>query len=169
MVITYPQLHSLIKQDIFERMYLAKHGVPCRSYNDSLAGLPRASRRKIRHLADAAIRYHDARYNDFFAFTLFKILFVNVALPWLIDFAKGIVAGGITASFKQKMVDPILDKLIGSGKALIAKRGDEPQTEAICRNIKDNLGKLADVLKREGSFVAGKVIGIYNKIKGLFK
>lgn len=169
MVITYPQLHSLIKQDIFERMYLAKHGVPCRSYNDSLTGLPRASRRKIRRLADAAIRYHDARYNDFFAFALFKNLFLYFVLPWLVDFAKGIIAGGITASFKQKMVDPILDKLIGSGKALLAKKGDEPQTQALCRNIKENLGKLANVLQREGSFVAGKVMGFFGKVKGLLK
>ena len=169
MVVTYSQLQSMIKQDIFSRMYLAKHGVPYKQYNDSLARLPRASRHRIRRLADAAIRYHDARYNDFFAFALFKNLFIYIALPWLIDFAKGIVASGITASVKQKLIDPILDRLIGSGKALLAKKGDEAQTEAICRNIKEDMGKLADILKREGSFIAGKVIGLFNKMKGLFK
>ena len=169
MIVTRSQLKSLVKQDILSRVYLAQNGVPCHRYGDSLAVLPRVSRRKIRRLADAAIRYHDARYNDFFAFALFKILFIYVALPWLIDFAKGIIASGITASIKQKMIDPILDKLIGSGKALLQKRGDEPQTEALCRNIKDGMLQLGAILKREGSFVAGKVTGLASKIAGLFR
>ena len=117
-------------------------------------------------LADRMIRYHDIRHNEFIGFAIFKSIFCGLVLPWLIDFAKGIVAGGITSSFKQKMVDPVLDKLIGSGKALMAKKDDsEPQTQALIRNIKDGMLKLGEILKREGSFVAGKVFGFFNKIK----
>ena len=169
MIVTRSQLKSLVKQDILSRVYLAQHGVPCHRYGDSLAVLPRASREKIRRLADSAIRYHDVRYNDFFAFTLFKMIFLNLILPQLVDFAKGIIAGGITSSVKQKIIDPVLDKLIDSGKLLAQKRGNEPQTEALCRNIKDNLLYFCGVLKKEGSFLAGKLLGPVTKIAGLFK
>lgn len=166
MYVTDSQMLSLVKQEVMSRIYLATHLRPSMRYTDSMCRRSRKLRRDVMRLADEVIRYHDARHNDFIGFALFKNIFCYMVLPWLIDFAKGIVAGGITSSFKQKMVDPVLDKLIGSGKALMSKKDEnEPQTQALIRNIKDGMARLWELLKREGSFVAGKVFGFFSKIK----
>lgn len=169
MYITDSQLLSLAKQEVRSRIYLATHLRPNMRYTDSRCVRSRALRRDVMRLADRLIRYHDARHNDFIGFALFKNIFCYMILPWLIDFAKGIVAGGITSSIKQKMIDPVLDKLIGSGKALMAKKDEnEPQTKALVRNIKDGMQRLWEILKREGSYMASKVFGFFSKIKNIF-
>ena len=167
MPLTRSQLMALVKRDIYSRIYLAQHGTPRTPFMDSFGSMNRRLRRKVERLADAAIVRYDRRHNDFVGLVLFKNIFIYMILPFLIDFIKGAVAGGISASVKQKFIDPILDRLIGSGKRLLERRGDEAYTQAIVRNIKSDMGILCDRLRKEGSYVAGKVTGLFNKIKNI--
>lgn len=157
----------LVRDEIDARVYLALHGREVRRYSDAYYSMSPRSRAKIRCLADYAIRLHDARYNDFVGFTIFKLLFINLVLPFVIDLAKGAIASGIASSVKQKMIDPILDRLIGYGKQLVTKRESDTYTDAITRNIKKDFGLLTNTLKREGSAVSNKASFLLNKMKSI--
>lgn len=161
------RIKRLVRDEINARVFLATHGYERRRHSDSYYSMSTYAKAKIRRLADRAIRIHDARYNDLVGFVLFKALFINLALPFLINLAKNAISNGISASIKQKLIDPILDRLISAGTALVRKGDEDTYTDAIIRNIKTNFGRLIDILKREGSAIAGKASFIFNKIKNI--
>lgn len=83
-------------------------------------------------------------------------------LPILITFLLGLlhsaVLGAMTASVKEKLVDPLLDRIIEHAKDLVRDRKeDEAYTAAALRNIRKDMDKLAAILKREKAPIANKV------------
>ena len=88
-----------------------------------------------------------------------------LAVPVLSSLVQNAFLGAMTASVKEKVVDPLVDKSIDDCKKLIADRGkNEAYTSAIMRNLKKNMNKLSSVLKWEKAPIANKIKGIADKI-----
>jgi hypothetical protein len=125
----------------------------------------------VRRLANRAIRIHDTRYNDIVGTAAFIIFFKTTILPILVGILKGAaiagLGGAISGPLKEKVVNPILSRLISHGKLLIANKGDQTYTETLIKGIKVDMGKLLAVLKKEGAYVGNKLSSAYQKIRGI--
>ena len=163
------ELERYARKDIYDRIHLAKYGHLPRVHTDSMYFCASPSeKRLIRKIADRSIRLYDKRYNDLIGSSLFISIFTSLILPLLMNMLKNSIASGINESIKKKIVDPILDRLIGYGKSLVGGHDrDEAYTDTIIRNVKSDMSSLVNILNRERSSIAGKVSGLFSKIKNV--
>lgn len=91
---------------------------------------------------------------------------VALALPIFSSLISNAFLGAMTASVKEKVVDPLVDDCIAGFKDLAKDRGkNEAYTSAIWRNLKKKTKKLAQILKREKAPIANKIQSIANKVE----
>lgn len=167
------KLNRLVRNDIRARLAFARYGYVPKRYNDSRSTrrLTRQQKMRVRRLADHAIRIHDRRYNDIIGLIAFKAILVKSILPVLIPLLKAAavsgVGGAIAGGLKEKIVNPLLGRIINRAKQLNAEKGDGTYTQALIKGIKEDMGRLIAVLKKEGAFVSSKIQGLFNKIRGV--
>lgn len=166
------KLNRLVRDDIRARLALAHYGYVPKRYSDSQSVfLTKSQKRRVRRLADRSIRLHDRRYNDIVGLLAFKAVLVKSILPVLIPLLKAVAisaaSGAIAGGLKEKFVNPLLNRIINRGKQLVAEKGNGTYTQALIKGIKEDLGRLIAVLKKEGAFVSSKIQGLFNKIRGL--
>jgi hypothetical protein len=162
------KLDLLVKREIQDTLYLARHGKFRKQRQDSLPyRYTKGERLLARLLADRAIRIHDRRYNDIVGF-----LAIKAAMPVLLPIFKSILIGGLTsaatATIKETVTKPIIGRLMERGKEIIANRGDDGYIQSLLKGFKEDMTKLWPILQKEGGFLASKVMGIFSKIRGLF-
>lgn len=166
-------LNRLVRNDIRARLAFARYGYVPKRYTDSVGtmALTKRQRRYVRRLADRAIRIHDRKHNDIVGLIAFKAILINTIIPALIPLLKTVAisaaSGAVAGSLKEKIVNPLVERIIVRGRKLAAEKGDSTYTQAIIKGIKEDLGRLIDVLKKEGAFVSSKLQGLFNKIRGI--
>lgn len=94
--------------------------------------------------------------------------FASVAIPVLLGILKAAaisgIAGAIAEPIKRRVTEPIINRIIGNLKEIIASKGsNETYTQTLWRGIKADLKKLADFLKNEASPFYSKVKALSNK------
>lgn len=166
------KLNRLVRDDIRARLALAHYGYVPKRYSDSQSVfLTKSQKRRVRLLADRAIRLHDRRYNDIVGFLAFKAILMKTVIPFLIPLLQKAVIAGVTGAIsgglKEKVINPLIQRIINRGKRLVENKGDGTYTEALIEGIKADIGHLVEILKREGAFVSSKIQGLFNKIRGV--
>lgn len=90
-------------------------------------------------------------------------------IPWLMKCATSAVIGSMTASLKQKVFDPLVNKVLARFKSYIQnKNKDETYTKAFWNGVSGDFMKIIEMLKKEGSFIAGKLKQGFDKLKVIF-
>lgn len=167
------KLNRLVRDDIRARLAFARYGYVPKRYNDSrnTKRLTKRQAKQVRRLADRAIRIHDRRYNDIIGLIAFKAVLMKSILPVLIPLLKAVAisaaSGAIAGGLKEKFVNPLLNRIINRAKQLNAEKGDGTYTQALIKGIKEDMGRLIGVLKKEGAFISSRIEGLFNKIRGV--
>lgn len=118
--------------------------------------------------ANQLIRRYDRKHNDLLGAAMFATAFKTLIIPLLLGLLKAGAIAGIAGSLKENILNPLLRRLIGYGKSLVAnKTADNTYTDAIISKIKADMTKLLAVLKREGSSIYSRLAAPFNKIKSL--
>ena len=94
--------------------------------------------------------------------------FASVAIPVLLGILKAAaisgIAGAIAEPIKRRVTEPIITRIIGNLKEIIASKGsNETYTQTLWRGVKDDLRKLAEFFKKEASPLYAKVKALSNK------
>lgn len=94
--------------------------------------------------------------------------FASVAIPVLLGILKAAaisgIAGAIAEPIKRRVTEPIINRIIGNLKEIIASKGNnETYTQTLWRGVKADFRKLADFLKSEASPFYAKVKALSDK------
>lgn len=90
-------------------------------------------------------------------------------IPWLMKCVTSAVVGSMTASLKQKVFDPLVNKVLARCKSFIQnKNPNDTYIKAFWNGISGDFAKIIEMLKKEGSFIAGKLKQGFDKLKAIF-
>lgn len=166
-------LNRLVRDEISSILFMAEYGYIPKRHTDSMRqALSTMQKKRIHSLAVESIRIHDAKYNDFIGTAAFSAFMVARVIPFLIPLLKATVIGAATSSLsgslKQKIVDPIIERIVNKGKQLVAAKGENSTyTETIVKGIKQDMEKLMNVFRKEKAYVSPQLSGLYQKVRNL--
>lgn len=90
-------------------------------------------------------------------------------IPWLMKCLTSAVIGSMTASLKQKVFDPLVSKVLARCKSFVQnKNPNDTYIKAFWNGISSDFAKIIEMLKKEGSFIAGKLKQGFDKLKAIF-
>lgn len=157
-------IDRLIANEIRSTLALARYGYLPKRYNDSTryTYLSKRQARRIRRLADRAIRIHDRKYNDIIGIVAFQ-----AGMALLIPLLKAALASTVADNIKQSVFNPLIQRIFDRFKMIKESKGDGTYTEAIVNEIKSDMEKLLAALKKEGSYLFSKIQSLWQKIRGI--
>lgn len=90
-------------------------------------------------------------------------------IPWLMKCLTSAVIGSMTSSLKQKVFDPLVNKVLARCKSFVQNKDpNDTYIKAFWKGISGDFAKIIEMLKKEGSFIAGKLKQGFDKLKAIF-
>lgn len=162
----------LVRDEIYSCLALAKHGfIPKLHKDKKTLCMNRYQSMRVRCLSDSAIRIYSILHRDNpAAIIIFRQVLIKVIVPLLKAI---IIAAGASASYetiKEKVTNPLAQKIIDKAEKLDREKNNEDITyqQVLAREIKRDLDRLLNVLKKEGNYyVYKKIKEPYQKIRNL--